>query len=241
MSVQEAASESTSCDRLRELALASTDLARLVSKNPSAPPELLQELSASSDQSTRENVATNPNTPTEVLLNLGAEFPKQLLDNPVFSLLLLENLNLVDEMPLNTLRSILKQEQVPVYFLEQAADKQDLEVQLAIVMNAKTPREGLAKAKLLHSQYPQVVEAVQLHVNAYPHLRCELYYADAEAYGPYTLNPDSSLPSPTGGGGTSFVPFFSKVQENWDGYTQGVCIYLTDGYGSFPEQPPSLQ
>ncbi len=53
MSIQEAASESTSCDRLRELALASTDLARLVSKNPSAPPELLQELSASSDLRTR--------------------------------------------------------------------------------------------------------------------------------------------------------------------------------------------
>ena len=77
-------------------------------------------------------------------------------------------------------------------------------------------------------------------LTAYPYLQCELYYADAEAYDPYSLNPNSSLPSPTGGGGTSFVPFFSKVQENWDGYTQGVCIYLTDGYGSFPEQPPEL-
>jgi predicted metal-dependent peptidase len=77
-------------------------------------------------------------------------------------------------------------------------------------------------------------------LNAYPHLQCELYYADAEAYGPYPLNPDSPLPSPKGGGGTSFVPFFSKVQENWDGQTQGVCVYLTDGYGTFPNQPPEL-
>lgn len=89
-------------------------------------------------------------------------------------------------------------------------------------------------------QLRMFLSEVQGILNAYPHLRCELYYADAEAYGPYPLNPDSSLPSPTGGGGTSFVPFFSKVQENWDGYTQGVCIYLTDGYGSFPEQPPEL-
>ena len=49
------------------------------------------------------NLATNPNTPTEVLLNLGAEFPEQLLDNPVFFLLLLENLNLVEQMPVTTL------------------------------------------------------------------------------------------------------------------------------------------
>ncbi len=89
-------------------------------------------------------------------------------------------------------------------------------------------------------QLQMFLSEVQGILNAYPHLRCELYYADAEAYGPYPLNPDSSLPNPTGGGGTSFVPFFSKVQENWDGYTQGVCIYLTDGYGSFPEQPPEL-
>lgn len=94
MSIQEAASESTSCDRLFELALACTDLARLVA-NHSAPPELLHELGDSRDLRTRENVATNPNTPTEILLNLGAEFPEQLLGNPVFFLLLLENLNLV--------------------------------------------------------------------------------------------------------------------------------------------------
>lgn len=81
---------------------------------------------------------------------------------------------------------------------------------------------------------------VQGILNAYPHLRCELYYADAEAYGPHPLNPDSPLPQPQGEGGTSFVPFFSKVQESWDAYTQGVCVYLTDGYGTFPEQPPEL-
>ena len=53
MSIQEAASESTSCDQLCELAFVCTDLARLVAKNHSVPPELLQELSASSDLRTR--------------------------------------------------------------------------------------------------------------------------------------------------------------------------------------------
>lgn len=77
-------------------------------------------------------------------------------------------------------------------------------------------------------------------LNAYPHLNCELYYADAQAYGPYSLSNPSEIPRPVGGGGTSFVPFFDKVNTNRDWYTTGVCVYLTDGYGTFPAEPPSL-
>lgn len=91
-----------------------------------------------------------------------------------------------------------------------------------------------------NQQLKMFLSEVQGILNAYPHLKCDLYYADAEAYGPYSLNPDSIIPQPQGGGGTSFVPFFDKVQANWDGYTQGVCIYLTDGYGTFPDNQPEL-
>jgi predicted metal-dependent peptidase len=77
-------------------------------------------------------------------------------------------------------------------------------------------------------------------LNAYPHLICELYYADAEAYGPYSLKVDSEMPRPVGGGGTSFVPFFEKVSDKQDWHSSGVCVYLTDGYGTFPEKPPAL-
>jgi predicted metal-dependent peptidase len=90
-----------------------------------------------------------------------------------------------------------------------------------------------------NEQLRMFLSEVQGILSAYPHLQCDLYYVDAEAYGPHPLNPDSNLPSPKGGGGTSFVPFFSQVQETWDGH-QGICIYLTDGYGTFPEQPPEL-
>mgnify|MGYP000518823937 CR=1 FL=1 len=89
-------------------------------------------------------------------------------------------------------------------------------------------------------QLQMFLSEVQGILNASPHLKCELYYADAEAYGPYPLDSHSKLPSPQGGGGTSFIPFFAKVQESWDGQTQGVCVYLTDGYGTFPQQPPLL-
>jgi predicted metal-dependent peptidase len=36
-----------------------------------------------------------------------------------------------------------------------------------------------------------------------------------------------------GGGGTSFVPSLEKAQE----FNPKVCIYLTDGCGTFPEAP----
>ena len=77
-------------------------------------------------------------------------------------------------------------------------------------------------------------------LNSYPHLECELYYADADAYGPYNIDSKSSLPQPTGGGGTSFIPFFSIVGDNWDGLKSAICVYLTDGYGSFPDKKPEL-
>jgi predicted metal-dependent peptidase len=81
---------------------------------------------------------------------------------------------------------------------------------------------------------------VQGILSAYPHLECELYYVDAEAYGPYSLKLDDEIPRPIGGGGTSFVPFFEKVSANRHWHTNGVCVYLTDGYSTFPEKPPTL-
>lgn len=39
-----------------------------------------------------------------------------------------------------------------------------------------------------------------------------------------------------GGGGTSFVPVFDAVKEM--GLTPSACIYLTDGYGTFPSEAP---
>lgn len=77
-------------------------------------------------------------------------------------------------------------------------------------------------------------------LNSYPHLLCQLYYVDAEAYGPYALDSERPLPAPQGGGGTNFIPFFEKVNEQWDRQAQAVCVYLTDGYGSFPADAPEL-
>lgn len=77
-------------------------------------------------------------------------------------------------------------------------------------------------------------------LSSYPHVECQLYFVDTEVYGPYKLDRSDLIPTPEGGGGTSFVAFFDLIAQVWDGQTTTVCIYLTDGYGSFPESKPDL-
>ena len=75
-------------------------------------------------------------------------------------------------------------------------------------------------------------------LRAYPHLRCELLYADAALYGPYSLKFNSVIPLPQGGGGTDFRPFFDHIATHPFLWGKTVAIYLTDGYGTFPERMP---
>ena len=76
-------------------------------------------------------------------------------------------------------------------------------------------------------------------LQAYPQLDCHLYYADAELHGPYPLTAHASLPTPIGGGGTDFRPFFTQLAKDHSPWTQTIAVYLTDGYGYFPlEAPP---
>lgn len=86
----------------------------------------------------------------------------------------------------------------------------------------------------------QFLGEVQAILGAYPHLEATLYYADAACYGPYELSSASELPRPKGGGGTDFRPFFRAIKNTLDEPHNGVCVYLTDGYGHFPGEPPPL-
>lgn len=83
---------------------------------------------------------------------------------------------------------------------------------------------------------------VESILSSYPHIRADLYYADAEIHGPYPLGKGDTLPKPKGGGGTSFVPFFDAITEHGadDPFGQSVAVYLTDGYGSFPDPAPGI-
>jgi predicted metal-dependent peptidase len=77
-------------------------------------------------------------------------------------------------------------------------------------------------------------------LGAYPHISAELYYADAELHGPFDLAEQLVAPTPMGGGGTAFEPFFGHLAEHHQGGDAAVAIYLTDGYGSFPVTPPGI-
>ncbi len=63
------------------------------------------------------SLASNPNTPLETLLQLGEKYPQQLLANPAFDLYLLSHLNLLTEIPENTLISIFKLPQAPPEYI----------------------------------------------------------------------------------------------------------------------------
>lgn len=89
-------------------------------------------------------------------------------------------------------------------------------------------------------QVRALVGEVQGILASYPHLRCDLYYADDQLYGPFFLSAHSPIPPPVGGGGTAFQPFFVASESARGPHEHAVAIYLTDGWGLFPAEPPHL-
>ena len=77
-------------------------------------------------------------------------------------------------------------------------------------------------------------------LSSYPQMQCELFYADARLHGPYVIKPHAPLPVPVGGGGTDFRPFFAHVVTHPFTFSKTVAIYLTDGYGNFPDPVPKV-
>lgn len=81
-------------------------------------------------------------------------------------------------------------------------------------------------------------------MRSYPTVRCRLWYADAECHGPYELDGDLPVREPVGGGGTDFRPFFRAIATEEAGgnmllrQSSALLIYLTDGYGDFPDEAP---
>lgn len=170
--LQEAECENTPQARLKELAKINVELARVVAKNPSAAPELLQKLGNSEDKETRQNVAQNPNAPTDLLFKLGIEFPQELFDNPVLSLLLLENPNLIQEMPVETLVKLLELDTIPTDWMVMAANrnsKNDYPVLETLVKSLRTPASALSKLLKIEDSVNKIGDTIalsaQMHVN----------------------------------------------------------------------------
>jgi len=91
------------------------------------------------------------------------------------------------------------------------------------------------------NELSQFLSEIQGILSSYPHIACDLYFADAKLYGPYKIYSLDDVPEAEGGGGTVFEPFFEAILSS-DVYrdaAQGnfLAIYLTDGYASFPPEP----
>ena len=74
-------------------------------------------------------------------------------------------------------------------------------------------------------------------LEAYPRVRATVMACDAEVHQVWELDQDTLLPHTLkGGGGTSFVPVFRKVEEL--GLAPSALVYITDGYGDYPARQP---
>ncbi|MGB3207701.1 MAG: hypothetical protein WBB28_22175 [Crinalium sp.] len=178
---QQAANLHTPPEQLRKLAKESIELARIVAKNPSADPELLQELAVSPDLAICKGVAANPNTPANVLFNLGMGFPKQLLANPVFPQIIQQNFNWRSRFSSSQWREVLKKQELPKWFFEWIAEYADYDAVIAILNNPHTPKNALEKiiqtrnicqeyswiliGEELEAQNTELVETAKLHIN----------------------------------------------------------------------------
>ncbi len=84
-----------------------------------------------------------------------------------------------------------------------------------------------------------MLSEIQGILQSYPEVKARISYADAAVYGPYPFENWESLEPPKGGGGTNFCPFFDMLereQDNFDPFGERIVIYLTDGYGTFPQE-----
>ena len=95
------------------------------------------------------------------------------------------------------------------------------------------------------SQLSEFLGVLRNIVCSYPSVRCRLYYADSQCVGPFEVDINRPLASAVGGGGTDFRPFFAAVAARVaaDGARSNASrtvIYITDGFGMFPQAAPEL-
>lgn len=111
--LQEARDPNTSAERLRSLATGERAVQLAVAQNPSAPPDVLEQLSAEEDDALRSLLAQNPSTPPKILYAMCGQFPQQIVANPVFSLLFLENPSFIERISERGFSAVLRLEDAP--------------------------------------------------------------------------------------------------------------------------------
>lgn len=110
-----------SSEELETLVGKDKEIDRIIASHVNAGAETLKKLARSNDTQTKEYVTGNPNTPRALLLNVLAEdFPKAMLLNPAFDLMVLENPDFLVDIYSSTLAAILRQAECPASIVEWA-------------------------------------------------------------------------------------------------------------------------
>jgi hypothetical protein len=125
-------------ERLLELANLHLEYAIGIAQNVHTPPQILEALSHRPEKGIRRSLTRNPNTPQDLLYKLARGFPKELLENPVWSLWHMENPNFIKEIPEDTLKGILKNPEVPQMFMDQMASSWSSRLQMSIQSNPRS-------------------------------------------------------------------------------------------------------
>jgi predicted metal-dependent peptidase len=79
------------------------------------------------------------------------------------------------------------------------------------------------------------IEEVESILSVHQHVAAELYWADHEIHAPHPVRRGGELPAPRGWRGTDFRPFFEHLDGLRPVHGTGVAVYLTDGYGAYPQ------
>jgi hypothetical protein len=133
----------TPSSRLKSLAGRSPKWDRKLAMHPNATTDILEKLAKSADRLTRRGVTLNPQAPKDVLLALAPSFPGEFFLNPAFDLLLLEDPNLLQAMPVGVMKNILKRPDCPQSFLRRAVTFGSRSHHLALVSRESLSREML--------------------------------------------------------------------------------------------------
>jgi hypothetical protein len=113
----------------------------LLATNPETAPEILRELSQNDDRAIRQAVAGNPNVPIDILWKLNQEFPYEILANPAFIFLTMEDQRVLASNPETTPEC-----------LRELSYHSDPEIAGSVAQNPNTP-----------------IDVLQSLINYYPH------------------------------------------------------------------------
>jgi len=135
-------------------------------QSENTPPEILAELATSKDKEIRRCVAGNPNTPVETLEKLGVDFLDNIVANPIFDLLLLEN----SESKF-ILLSLAGASTTSVEKSTELAEHQDRDIRVAVAAKYKTPAD--IRNNIFKGDW-QMKESVEKYYKISKELLCDL-------------------------------------------------------------------